>query len=255
MLSGWGSAILFLLAHPAVAAGVRDHSGFLNEPGSRLPRLRSTIDSMLALTFGSPEEVASAAGLINGIHNRVHGELSEQANAGPAEQYSARDPELLRWVQATLLDTFMRTYESSIGPLTPAERDRYCAESARIGPLLLTSEQFMPASTRELYAYLDQMLASGEIYIDSNARRIAAALLFPPLPAVLRPAVWMMQLTTIALLPPEIRRMYGYKWDWRARLGFRATALTVRAAVHLLPPALRYWPAARRARRRAAPST
>ena len=93
---------------------------------------------MLALTFGSDDEARRAAARINAIHDRVHGQLSRRATEliRPARRYSAHDPELLAWVHATLLDSFLLTFQLFVADLTEAERDRYCAESSRIEPLL-----------------------------------------------------------------------------------------------------------------------
>src|SRR6266542_5316270 len=76
LLAGWGRAILLQLAHPLVAQGVADHSGFSAEGWGRVRRLRRTLAAMLALTFGTPEESAGAAAAINRTHDRVHGRLA-----------------------------------------------------------------------------------------------------------------------------------------------------------------------------------
>jgi len=55
LLAGWGRAILLQLAHPTVARGVAEHSGFTAERWGRLRRLHRTLSAMLALTFGSEE--------------------------------------------------------------------------------------------------------------------------------------------------------------------------------------------------------
>src|SRR5918994_7884984 len=54
---GWGRAILLQLAHPAVAAGVHDHSSFRGSLRASFRRMRSTIGAMLALTFGDTEQM------------------------------------------------------------------------------------------------------------------------------------------------------------------------------------------------------
>jgi uncharacterized protein (DUF2236 family) len=59
-------------------------------------------------------------------HRGVHGRLPEAAGIFPAGTvYAARDPHLLRWVHATLLDSFLLTYELYVGPLTPADKNGY----------------------------------------------------------------------------------------------------------------------------------
>ena len=84
ILLGWGPAILMQLAHPLVAAGVADHSIFLARPDQRLRRFQQTVAAMLALTFGTDEEVTQAARGITAIHDRVHGRLREEAGPFPA---------------------------------------------------------------------------------------------------------------------------------------------------------------------------
>src|SRR5712691_4015840 len=150
LLYGWAPAILLQFAHPLVAAGVAEHSSFRAAPGERLRRLHSTLDAMLALTFGTPEQVARAAAGINAIHDRVHGELPDQAGvfrAGTA--YSAHDPELLRWVHATMLAMMPRTYELYVGPLSADEKDAYCLEASGVEALLGIPRGFLPRSVSE----------------------------------------------------------------------------------------------------------
>ncbi|HEY4909853.1 MAG TPA: oxygenase MpaB family protein, partial [Methylomirabilota bacterium] len=151
LLAGWGRAILLQLAHPMVAQGVADHSGFAEDSWGRVGRLRRTLAAMLALTFGTPEESAGAAAAINRIHDRVHGQLAEAA--GPfasSAKYSAHDPALLAWVHATLLDTFLITYERFVAPLTPAERDRYCREASIAAPRLGVPAHVLPCTASAL---------------------------------------------------------------------------------------------------------
>ena len=137
LLAGWGRAILLQIAHPLVAQGVADHSGFAAERWARVGRLKRTVEAMLALTFGTPAESAAAAAGINRIHDRVHGRLPQPAGAfASGSGYSAHDPKLLTWVHVTLVDTFLVTYERFVAPLTPAERDRYCVEATVSAPLL-----------------------------------------------------------------------------------------------------------------------
>src|SRR5262245_65398174 len=76
LLAGWGRAILLQVAHPLVAQGVADHSGFADSAWGRVTRLKRTLGAMLALTFGTPEEAAATAGAINRIHDRVNGRLA-----------------------------------------------------------------------------------------------------------------------------------------------------------------------------------
>ena len=79
---GWGRAILLQLAHPLVAAGVRDHSGFSAGPMARLRRLHATVGAMVAFTFGDDARVSRAAARINAVHDRAPVRSSSQKMSG-----------------------------------------------------------------------------------------------------------------------------------------------------------------------------
>ncbi|HET7132147.1 MAG TPA: oxygenase MpaB family protein [Gammaproteobacteria bacterium] len=232
--AGWGRAILLQLAHPSIAAALHDHSSFRGGLGPAVRRLRATVGAMLSITFGGPEAMIAAAAGINTIHDRVRG-------AG----YSAHDPELQRWVHATLVDSIPRTYECLVGPLTPAERDRYCVEAAIMEPLLGMPHGWLPRDRAQLDAYMDEMLGSGRLAVNDASRALAHAVLYPPRWRAAWPAFRPMQLLTIGSLPAPIRRAYGLAWSARdARALARWTAV-LRVLVRCLPPAARHWPMAR----------
>jgi uncharacterized protein (DUF2236 family) len=249
LLLGWGSAILLQFAHPLVARGVADHSGFRGDARAAWRRLHRTLGAMLALTFGGDDGADRAARGINAIHDRVHGRLAHAEGPYPeGTTYSAHDPELLRWVHATCLVMFMDAYERYVTPLGPEERDRYCAESAEVEPLLGIPPGFLPRSVAELDAYRERMLASGRIAVTDTARALARDLLDPPVLRWLGPAAWFYRVTAIGPLPPAIRDAYGLRWARRDRAAFRLIAAVVRGGLPFLPSALRHWPAARAAR-------
>jgi uncharacterized protein (DUF2236 family) len=251
LLAGWGRAILLELAHPLVAQGVADHSSFLATRWGRLRRLDRTLRAMLALTFGTPAEVDRVAHGINRIHDRVHGTLPPREAAFPTHaSYTAHDPALLTWVHATLLDSFLLTYELFVAPLGAGERDRYCAESSRIEPLLGIPNGTVPRSAPALAAYLQAKLASGEISVTETARRLAREIVDPPAFVLARPFFALARLPTIGLLPPAVREGYGLTWDAKRERRLRALAAASRRGLPLLPSVLREWPAARRAETR-----
>ena len=247
---GWGRAILMQLAHPLVAAGVSAHSRFDAGPLAYIERMRSTIGAMLLLTFGNEEQVRQAADGINAIHRRVHGRLGRAVGRYPAgTPYDATDPELLKWVHATLIDSQLRTYALFVGPLTADEKDRYCAEAARVGPRLGIPADALPGTTARLDRYMKEMEQEERLAVGEQASRLAHALLAPPGGTWVAPALWLGRLTTLGLLPAPIRDQYGFAWGARDARRLRLTTAAVRATRRMLPPALREWPAARRAGR------
>lgn len=247
LLLGWGRAILMQLAHPLVAAGVDEHSRFHRERYGGLHRLRSTLDAMLALTYETPD-APRAARRINAIHDRVHGTLREATPAFPAgTPYSAHDPDLLRWVHATLIDSFLLIYQRFVAPLTPEEEDIYCFGAHVMESVLGAPEGYFPRSRAALDAYLDRMLSSGEIHVTDTARRLGRLILWPDAPLPLRPGGVVTRLVTVGTLPPSIRAGYRLGWTEREARALRLLAWTSRHTLPLVPSPLRLWPVARRA--------
>jgi uncharacterized protein (DUF2236 family) len=249
---GWGRAILLQFAHPLVAAGVAAHSPFRSEPWGRLRRLRRTVDAMLGLTFGTPGEAAAVAQTIRSVHEQVHGRLPAPAGVFPTgTPYSAEDPALLRWVQNTLTDSHLLTYALFVGPLTPEEEDRYCAEVARMGPCLGIPEGSLPAHAAGLRQDMEAMLTRGQIVVSDTARMLARELLYPPTLGVAGPLAALMRLVTLGLLPPPIRAAYGFSWNARQERALRLSARSLRGLLPFVPSRLRYWGIARAALREA----
>jgi len=244
MVAGWGRAILLQLAHPAVAAGVHNHTTFRGSLRSSFRRLHSTIGAMLSLTFGDTEQMITAAAGINTIHDRVRGHVGE----GAGEAYSAHHPDLQRWVHATLLESIPLTYELLVRPLTLRERDQYCSEAAIMEPLLGMPAGWLPRDSAQLDTYMREMLAGGSIVVTDTSRALARAVLYPPQWYVAWPAFRAMQLLTIGSLPPSIRRAYGFEWRACDVRAFARWTSLLRTSLRLLPPLAREWPMARQGR-------
>jgi uncharacterized protein (DUF2236 family) len=239
VVAGWGRAILLQMAHPAVAQGIHGHSQFRGSLRASFRRLHSTVGAMLSLTFGDTEQVIAAAARINAIHDRVQGRMPE------GKAYSAHDPELQRWVHATLLDTIPTAYELLVGPLSLRERDRYCDEAAIMEPLMGMPPGWLPRDSAELDAYMRGMLSSGTLVVTDTSRALARALLYPPKWYLMWPAFRVMQLLTIGSLPPSIREAYGFTWHPRHERALARWTTLIRRSSRLLPAATREWPIAR----------
>jgi len=238
VVAGWGRAILLQLAHPAIASGVHDHSSFRGSFRSSFRRMRSTVGAMLSLTFGDTEEMITAAASINSIHDRVRGRVHE----GAGEPYSAHDPDLQRWVHATLLDSIPLTYELLVRPLTVGERDRYCSEAAIMEPLLGMPAEWLPRDSEQLDTYMREMLTGGRIVVTDTSRALARAVLYPPRWRVAWPAFRVAHLLAIGTLPSSLRQAYGFEWRPRDERAFTRWTAVLRASLRLLPPRAREWP-------------
>src|SRR5256885_2465373 len=226
LLSG-GRALLMQLAHPAVTAGVDEPSDFRSHP---VRRLRRTVRMTMAIVFGDRETAMAAARAVNRVHGRVRG-----------EGYHALDPDLLLWVQATLVDSALVAYETFVQPLTPRERDDFYQESKLLGELLGIPRGHSPQEFGDFRRYIEDMLA-GTVGVTDRARALGKLVLRPPLRLLPGPAMIPFEIITAGLLPPVLREQYGLPWGSAQRRAYRLAAAAVPKVVALTPPLLRVWP-------------
>jgi len=236
-------------AHPKVAQGALDHSGFAEDPFGRVYR---TIQGMAVLIFGSTNEANEMARNINRLHHTVQGILPESIGRYPAgETYSAMEPLALLWVHIVFVDSMLTADKTFVGPLSEAACEQYWQESCRYARLLGLTDATLPASYAAVQQYMREVLASGEVAIGPAAHFIAQKVLYPPMPLLRKPLWAIVRLITVGQLPPDIRQAYGLHWGMRQRVGF----LMARGAGHLLrrlfPNALGRSPLVNFARRRA----
>jgi uncharacterized protein (DUF2236 family) len=197
------------------------------------------------MTFGDEPTAAAAAHRINTIHDRVTGTLQEPAGRLPAgTPYSAHDPELLAWVQITLLDTMPRTYELLVGPLAPAEKDAYCLESRDGAARLGLPARMVPATFEEVSIAVSARLTDGSLVVTDAARAMARDILMPGTPAPW-PLKRLHRLITIGLLRPELRSAYELSWSVGDEASLARWSAGLRRAAAYSPPTLRRWRAAR----------
>jgi uncharacterized protein (DUF2236 family) len=242
---GWPCAILMQFAHPLIAAGVAEHSSFRQSRMAPLVRLHGTIQAMLGMTFGDEPTAATAADRINRIHDRVTGTLRQSAGPFPAgTPYSAHDPQLLAWVQLTLLDTIPRAYELLVGPLARTEKDAYCLEARGGAARLGLPSHLVPATFEEVSRAVSARLSDGSLVVTDAARALARDILAPSMPAPW-PLGRLHRLITIGLLPSELRMAYDLSWSVRDDASLARWSAGLRWASTYTPTAIRRWRAAR----------
>lgn len=244
ILLGGTRAVLMQIAHPLVAMGVSAHSDYMVDPFGRAKR---TFLLGEILTFGTQAKARQAANTINQKHLFVHGELPMNAGVfSKGTRYDARDPELLLWVHATLVDTWLQCYNLFIGSLTPEEQDIYYQESKEVAHLLGLIPDKMPHTIDDLRQYVDDMVHSDYLVATPQARQIAHQLLFPPIPTIFRPLLHLNLQLTSALLPQPIREIYGIEWNNRRQAIFEISCQGMRTLIPQLPMYLRELPITRR---------
>jgi uncharacterized protein (DUF2236 family) len=248
MLLGGGRAVLMQLAHPLVAAGVAQHSSWSSDPWGRTLK---TIELTQQIVFGTLTEAREASRFINHLHANVSGTLgTDTLRFSASTAYQARDPSLLFWVQATLIDTILMLYPMLVGPLSLDEKERYYKEAVRAASLLGMPASAAPSSLASFRVYMRTMLASDTLAITPEAEHVAKVVMHMPAPFIVRPVLLGAEQITIGLLPPRLRSLYGFTWDWRRQLLLDGWARGTREIYSHLPENLRILPAARAARRR-----
>jgi uncharacterized protein (DUF2236 family) len=248
LMLGSGRALLLQAAHPLALAGIVGHSDYEAGPWSRLER---TMDAVWTAVYGDPRDADRIGRRVRAIHARVNGRLERPMGIFPAgTPYDARDPELLMWVHATLVDTALLMYRNYVGPLAPSEEEAYYQDMKALARLFGTPDEAIPDTYPDFVAWWRGMLASDRICVTPEAREVAAMVLRPPLPLVARPAWEVLNFASVGFLPSKIRRGYGFTWTPAHRAALAASATAVRrGVVPLLPDLVRALPGARSAER------
>ena len=243
----WARAILWQLAHPLIARAIVAHSTFDASAASRLARYEHTRRAQLALAFGDPASAWAVAQHIDGIHGRIHGTATID---GHAYRYSARDPELLAWVYATLVDSTLLVFQRFVRPVGRDEARAYLHQASALGPLLGAPGAF-PDRIEGLTSFWRRMESSA-LRVTDDARAVAGDLLrglpIPVLGRVINPPG---RLLLAGLLPPWLRAAYGLRWGRGREAALRGAARVARGVYPRLPSAIRRWPEAPRRERRA----
>lgn len=169
---------------------------------------------------------------------RMHGKISGTTPAG--EVYRADDPQLLRWVHATALYGFMEAYHRFVAPLSSEDRDRFVAEGTAAALLYGALEP--PESEGDLWQLFRQMEALLEpSEIVTEFLQMIVELQF--LPVKIRPLNELLVRAAVEILPPAIRKILGLGNRFSLPLGGARCLLFCGARMDRLP--LESSPAAR----------
>jgi len=91
------------------------------------------------------------------------------------------------------------------------------------------------------------MIGGGDLFVTEEARELAVDIVLrPPVPLRFRGLLELVNQTTVGLLPPPVRRMYGFRWDPLREVALRGGAEYIRRVlVPVLPEGMRLSPGAR----------
>ena len=224
-------ALVMCVAHAKVAAAVRDHSRFHQQP---LGRLWVTVDAALRLVFGSGRVPTEAAEQIYRTHDRINGWLDD-ADVPSAEAYTAHDVTLLVWVWASLVDSCTVAYTRWVREWSPREADAFYDDMCAFAEFFGIPEQVVPSNRHRFAAYLEEMLGGGEVGVTEASRDVTHQVVsfsrwYAPA-VVLEP----LRLATLATIDPRLRQALGLVFSERDRQAFEHLERFLARFYHHLP--------------------
>jgi uncharacterized protein (DUF2236 family) len=198
MMVGGVAGLLLQMLHPAVLAGVWDHSNFRAD---MLGRLRRTARFIALTSYASREDAEAAIARVGAIHARIEGTLPD------GTRYRADDPRLLAWVHVTETVSFLDGWLRYADPgMSLADRDLYFAEMAKLGEALGADP--VPHSRNEALALIESMRP--ELRADGRTREVAGLVLGAPAhKPFAEPLHKLTMHAAVDLMPEWARRMHG----------------------------------------------
>lgn len=218
--------------HPRAIAGVVQNSDYRNDPWGRLMR---TAEYVGTVVYGTTDDARRAGARIRGLHARLRARDPETG-----EEFRIDEPELLRWVHVTEVESFVATARRAGLALSDSDVDRYLAEQSAAAELVGLEPASVPQSMTEVEAYYEDVRP--DLALTQPAIDVARFLAVPPLPYKLgwtpvRPAWVAIAAMGFGLLPRWARRLYRLPGLPTTDLAATLTVKASRRAIAMLPAA------------------
>ncbi|MDX3187612.1 oxygenase MpaB family protein [Streptomyces sp. MN03-5084-2B] len=228
--------LVLQVAHPVVAAGVRDHSDYASDPWTRLMR---TVASLSIYVYGGVAGARVEAARLRALHRTFVG-------VADGRRYSALDPEAYAWVHATLVKAPVDAQRFFGTPLSGPELEEYYAQMCGIGRLLGVRERDLPPDWPAFERYYDAVVA--DFGPNPTIATLLETIRTVPKPVEWLPDSWWRgfrrgQLFLVrATLPPSLREALGLQWTDEDQRRFARFAKGVRLVSTPAPAGLRTAP-------------
>ncbi|MBV7672387.1 DUF2236 domain-containing protein [Streptomyces halstedii] len=247
------AALTLQVAHPAVGAGVDEHSVFRTDPWGRGER---SLHSLQLWVYGGEAGVAEGRRL-RALHRTIQGTDTR------GRPYHALTPANYAWVHATGFPVYRHATRYLVRPLTEAQERALYREWLQVGRVLGIHDRDMPQTIEEFWPYyravlaeeiertvvVDELVATDRPVPPPDRGPLVARLLLRALwPVLLPPLARFRRFITIGLMPPDAREAIGLAWSAAQERRLRRFCGVVRRVVPVLPERLRYLPLAREAR-------
>jgi uncharacterized protein (DUF2236 family) len=244
-----GLRALFLQSlHPRAVAGVAQNSDYRARPWHRL---ETTVTYVATVVYGTTEQAEAIGRRVRGIHARMRA-----TDPRTGERFRLDEPDLLRWVHVSEVESFLDVARRSGVRLTGAEADGYYREQRRAAALVGLDPDSVPASRAEVADYYAEMQDS-TLAMSRDAAEALVFLFAPPMPGRLgltpaRAAYTGVAALAMGLLPAWARKRYGLPGLATTDPAASLTARMLRLGLSPLPRRLFEGPLYQAAMRRAA---
>jgi|GEM_PF-276423 len=236
VLLGAGSATLLQLAHPYIA------QAFQRDPSLQkdlLARFNRTFSFVFSMVFGDLEQATKSAKNVYKLQTK----LEEIDKVSDTEYVDA-----LFWVSLTYFHSSMQIYQWFFGRLSSEEKNRYYQEYRKLNALCGIPEDFGPSNWEALQIYFQEKV-NHTLKVEAYAIDLAKELLAPGR-AVATPAMKMLRVLTVKLLPTPIRRAYGLRLDLTDKATYQSMQYLLPRLYHRIPKRIRFMTAYQEASKR-----
>ncbi|WP_435122664.1 oxygenase MpaB family protein [Micromonospora tulbaghiae] len=251
-----GLRSLYLQAlHPRAMAGVAQNSNYRTDAWGRLVRTATYVATTI---YGTTAEAEAAGRRLRTRHARMR--ATDPFTGG---EFRVDDPELLRWVHVTEVESFVSTARRAGLALTDDEVDGYYTEQRRSAALVGLDPYDVPGTAAEVADYYRDVRP--QLRMTREAAETALFLTAPPIPWKLslparvglnlgppRWAYFGIAATALGMLPPWALRLYGGLGLPTTALSADLSARALRLALAAVPRRYREGPLQQAAKERAA---
>ena len=245
-----GSIGLLQLMHPAIGAGVLDHSNFFEDPFDRVFR---SLPAILGAVYDGPEAEATGR-WVRDQHRTIAG------TDAAGRRYHALDPATYWWAHATfqfMAEQVVDRYDDR--RLTTGEREQLYREGLTWYRRYGVSDRTVPPTRADFQAEWDRVCA--EVLEVNDAVAFVLEMLDRPLRlalpgplGVLNPVLRQgpvarlvkvpARISALGGLPPVVRERFGIAWSRSDQRQLHALELAVRKGWRFVPFQHRWQPRA-----------
>ncbi|MEV7349603.1 oxygenase MpaB family protein [Micromonospora chalcea] len=251
-----GLRSLYLQAlHPRAMAGVAQNSNYRSDAWGRLVRTATYVGTTI---YGTTAEAQAAGRRVRARHARMRA-----TDPFTGEEFRVDEPELLRWVHVTEVESFVSTARRAGLALTDDEVNGYYTEQRRSAALVGLDPDDVPGTAAEVADYYRDVRP--QLRMTREAAETALFLTAPPIPwkvslparvgLNLGPPRWAylgIAATALGMLPPWALRLYGGLGLPTTALSADLSARALRLALAAVPRRYREGPLQQAAKERAA---